>query len=144
MDASTVAYIAVSIAAINLAYTVIEKSFGGGNALAAKFHTLDKDTTLAISLLRNELVNKVDMYEDNYQIGYNKMNADHHIVEKQILELRAKMAEEYIAKGGLDDLKRDMRDGFAKVDERMGQLQDMIVWSQPQQGQAVGPRPHGR
>lgn len=137
MTAETVAYIACGIAVLNFAYTVIEKSFGGGNALAAKFHKLDKDTATAMEALAARLVQKVDTYEDNYQVGFNKLVADNHALEKAFLELRARIAEEYIHKGGLADIKDDMKDGFAKVDKRMGELQDMIMWAQPQQARAL-------
>jgi hypothetical protein len=48
-------YISIAVSSLTLILLVVEKVFGGGNALAAKFAKLDKDTTPAIAGLRAEL-----------------------------------------------------------------------------------------
>lgn len=127
------AYIAVSFSGVTLLVLVGEKLFGGGNALAAKFHKLDKETTAANTLLRTELLAKIELYEDNYKVGMDAITANIHALQMGLLEFRAKMAEQYVAKGGLDDIKADMRRGFDDVGKRMSELQDMILWAQPPQ-----------
>lgn len=125
----------------SLLIVVAEKLWGGGNALAAKFHTLDQTTTTARDKLREDLTRKIEALEvklenskDNYSLGLDAVTANIHALREGLLELRAKMAEEYIAKGGLDEMKADMRRGFEAVDKRMGELQDMIMWAQPAPG----------
>lgn len=126
------AYVPMFFSGITLLVLVGEKLFGGGNALAAKFHRLDKETTAAMAALENKITLKVDEYEDNSGVGFEAMRASIHALEKGLLEFRAKMAEQYVAKGGLDDIKQDMRRGFEAVDKRMGELQDMIMWARPE------------
>ncbi len=53
-----------------------------------------------------------------------------------LLEFRAKIAEElhlYIRKddynAGVSDIKRDVQEGFRNMNERMGQLQDLITYA---------------
>lgn len=133
-------YIAIAFSGITLLVLVGEKLFGGGNALAAKFHALDKETTAAIAAARTELLARVDLYEDNYKVGMDAVTANIHQLREGLLEFRAKMAEQYVAKGGLDDIKADMRRGFEAVERRMGELQDMIMWAQPPQHGQNGPR----
>jgi hypothetical protein len=134
---------------ISLLIVVVEKLWGGGNALAGKFHKLDKETTAAttasdikhtaaINALRIELMNRVDLYEDNYKVGMDAITSNIHALREGLLEFRAKMAEQYVAKGGLDDLRADMRRGFEAVERRTGELQDMIMWAQPPQASAGG------
>lgn len=136
-------YIAITFSGITLLVLVGEKLFGGGNALAGKFHRLDKETTAAIALVRNELNAKIDEHEDNYKIGADAVTANIHALQMGLLEFRAKMAEQYVAKGGLDDIKADMRRGFDDVNRRMSELQDMIMWVQPP-GQQGGPHKPAR
>jgi hypothetical protein len=124
-------YVPIFVSGITLLVMVAEKIFGGGNALAAKFHKLDKDTTEAIAQVERSLRTKIDEYEDNYTVGADAVRSNIHALQMGLLEFRAKMAEEYVAKGGLDDIKQDMRRGFEAVDKRMGELQDMIMWARP-------------
>lgn len=137
-------YVAVAFSGITLLYTLGEKLFGGGNALAAKFHKLDKETTAANTVLRAELMAKIDTHESNYRVGIDAITANIHALQLGLLEFRAKMAEEYVAKGGLDDIKADMRRGFDSVERRMGELQDMILWAQPPQNGQPGPHKPSR
>lgn len=127
-------YMAIAFSGITLLVMVGEKIFGGGNALAAKFHKLDKETTAAIAAVESKLTSKIDEYEDNYKVGMDAITANIHQLREGLLEFRAKMAEQYVAKGGLDDIKADVRRGFDDVNRRMSELQDMIMWAQPGQG----------
>jgi len=136
MSAETVAVLAVCFAGLALVVQVAEKIFGGGNALAAKFHRLDKETSAALAALEARVMTKIDEYEDNYVVGAEAIRSNIHALQLGLLEFRAKMAEEYVAKGGLDDIKQDMRRGFEAVDKRMGELQDMIMWARPEAGAA--------
>jgi hypothetical protein len=142
-------YIAIAFSGVTLLILVGEKLFGGGNALAGKFHTLDKDTTTAITLLRNEmnasimlcrneLNSKIDEYEKVSTLGFDAIRANIHAMQLGLLEFRAKMAEDlhvYIRKddynAGIGDVKRDVQNGFRSVDERLGQLQDLIMYANP-------------
>lgn len=127
-------YIAMIFAGLSFASQVLEKVFGGGSALASKFYELDKETTAAIAALEVRITTRVDEYEDNYTVGSEALRSNIHALQLAAMELRAKMAEEYVAKGGLDDIKQDMRRGFEAVDKRMGELQDMIMWARPEAG----------
>lgn len=140
MTAETTAILAVCFAALALLVQVVEKVFGGGNALAVRFHKLDKDTGIAIAALETRVMTKVDEYEDNYTVGAEAVRANIHALQMGLLEFRAKMAEEYIRQGGLDDMKKDMQRGFEAVDRRMGELQDMIMWARPDAPQHQKPR----
>jgi hypothetical protein len=131
MSSDVLLYVPIFLSGITLLIMAGEKIFGGGNALAAKFHALDKDTTEAIAKVERTLNAKVDEYEDNYTVGSEAIRSNIHALQLAAMELRAKMAEEYVAKGGLDDIKQDMRRGFEVVDKRMGELQDMIMWARP-------------
>lgn len=104
-----------------------EKLFGGGNRLAAMFAKLDKDTTAEMAKLRSELTQRVDVYEDNYRVGLEAIQANIHAMQIGLLEFRAKMAEEYMHKGdygaGVNEIKSDMRAGFARVEQRLERIE---------------------
>ncbi len=119
--------IAVSLSAVTLLVMVGEKLFGGGNKLAAMFAKLDKDTTMEIGKLRAEITQRVDVYEDNYRIGLDAIQANIHAMQIGLLEFRAKMAEEYMHKGdygaGVKEIKADMRDGFGRLEQRLERIE---------------------
>ena len=127
MDNSFLAIIAVSFSGITLLVLVGEKLFGGGNKLAAMFAKLDKDTTAAIALLRADLTQRVDEYEDNYRVGLEAIKANIHAMQIGLLEFRAKMAEEYMHKGdysaGITEIKNDMRAGFSRIEQRLERIE---------------------
>lgn len=155
-------YMAIAFSGITLLVMVGEKIFGGGNALAAKFHTLDKETTAAIaaveretkdciSNVRNELNTKIDEYEKVATVGFEAIRANIHAMQIGLLEFRAKMSEDlhlYIRKddynAGVSDIKRDVQNGFRSVDERLGQLQDLITWANPELPNRPGPHKPAR
>lgn len=137
------AYIAIAFSGVTLLILVGEKLFGGANALASKFHKLDKETTAAIAALENRVRERVDGYEDNYTVGADAIKANITALQLGLLEFRAKMAEEYVRQGGLDDIKQDMHRGFEAVDKRMGELQDMILWMAPDLPHRLGRKPTG-
>lgn len=131
-------YLALGVSILTLLVMVGEKLFGGGNALANKFYKLDKETTAAIATVRNELNLKIDEYESVGTVGFEAIRANIHAMQLGLSEFRAKMAEDlhvYIRKddynAGIGDVKRDVQNGFRNVEERLGQMQDMIMWSAP-------------
>lgn len=137
-------YIAIAFSGITLLVLVGEKLFGGGNALAVKFHTLDKETSASLDLLRRELNSKIDEYEGVSNVGFDAIKSNIHAMQIALLEFRAKMSEDlhtYIRKddynAGIGDVKRDVQAGFRSVDERLGQLQDLIMYANPDV-----PKPH--
>ena len=131
-------FIAIAFSGVTLLVLVGEKMFGGGNALAAKFHTLDKETTEAIAQVRKELNLRIDEYERVATVGFEAVRANIHAMQIGLLEFRAKIAEElhaYIRKddynAGINEVKRDVQHGFRSVDDRLGQLQDLIMYANP-------------
>lgn len=133
-------YIAVVFSGLSLFVIVAEKLWGGGNALAAKFHLLDKETTAAIASVRTELSNRVEECEKVATVGFDSIKSNIHAMQLGLLEFRAKIAEElhlYIRKddynAGLDSMRRDMRDGFQRVDTQLGQLQDLVIYANPEE-----------
>jgi hypothetical protein len=139
-------YIAIAFSGITLLVLVGEKLFGGGNALAGKFHALEKETTVALALVRNELNEKIDEYERVSGTGFEAIKANIHAMQLGLLEFRAKMSEDlhsYIRKddynAGVADIKRDVQTGFSRVDERLGQLQDLIMHANPDAPPNRGP-----
>ncbi len=121
-------HIAIVLSALTLLVLIVEKTFGGGNRLATKFAELDKVTTAAIAQLRIDLTQRVDTYEDNYSVGINAIQANIHALQIGLLEFRAKMAEEYMHKSdynaGISDIKRDVHDGFEKIEKRFDRIED--------------------
>lgn len=133
-----VPYIAILLSGMTLLVMVAEKLFGGGNALANKFHALDKDTSAAIAAVRNELNSKIDEYEKVATVGFDAIRANIHAMQLGLLEFRAKMSEDlhfYIRKddynAGIGDVKRDVQNGFRNVEDRLGQMQDLIMYANP-------------
>lgn len=131
-------YVAAGISLLTLLIVVAEKLFGGGNALANRFHVLDKETTTAIADVRKELHLRLDEYEGTCRVGFETVKNNIHAMQTGLLEFRAKIAEElhsYIRKddynAGLGDIKRDVQVGFRSVDERLGQMQDLIMYANP-------------
>lgn len=131
-------YVAVGVSLLTFLLVAAEKIFGGGNALANKFHVLDKDTTAAISEVRRELHLRLDEYEGTCRVGFEAVKNNIHAMQTGLLEFRASMSESlhsYIRKddynAGLGDIKRDMQVGFRGVDERLGQMQDLIMYANP-------------
>lgn len=135
-----VPYFALAASLLSTLFIAAEKLWGGGNALAAKFHALDKETSAAISALETKVMHKIEGYQDNYTTGAEAIRANIHALQLGLLEFRAKMAEEYVRTGGLDDIRTDMHRGFEAVDKRMGELQDMIMWARPD-GDRAHPKP---
>lgn len=134
----TLPYMAIAVSALTLIVMVAEKIWGGGNALAAKFHKLDKETTAAIALVRNECMTKIEEYEKVPALGFEAARANIHAMQLGLLEFRAKTSEDlhlYIRKddynAGVGDVKREMQAGFTRVDERLGELQDLIMYANP-------------
>lgn len=120
-------------------FTIGDKLFGGGTKLANKFHQLDKDTGAAIAALRTELYSRVDGYEDNADVGFEAVKNNIHEIQKAFLEFRAKVSEDlhlYIRKddynAGIGDIKRDVQAGFRSMDDRLGQMQDLIMYANPE------------
>ena len=131
-------FIAIAFSGVTLLVLVGEKMFGGGNALPAKLHTLDKETTEAIAQVRKELNLRIDEYERVATVGFEAVRANIHAMQIGLLEFRAKIAEElhaYIRKddynAGINEVKRDVQHGFRSVDDRLGQLQDLIMYANP-------------
>lgn len=131
-------FIAIAFSGVTLLVLVGEKMFGGGNALAAKFHALDKETTEVIAQVRKELNLRIDEYERVATVGFEAVRANIHAMQIGLLEFRAKIAEElhaYIRKddynAGINEVKRDVQHGFRSVDDRLGQLQDLIMYANP-------------
>ncbi len=131
-------YIAIGVSVLTLLLLVGEKLFGGGNALAAKFYALDIAKTAEITKLRTELNNKIDEYEKVSTVGFDAIRSNIHAMQLGLLQFRAEMAEGlhvYIRKddynAGISDIKRDVQIGFGRVDERLGQLQDLIMYANP-------------
>jgi hypothetical protein len=131
-------YIAIAISSVTLLIMVGEKLWGGGNALAGKFHALERETTMSLSMLRQDLNIKIDEYEKVATVGFDAIRANIHAMQLGLLEFRAKMAEDlhsYIRKddynAGIGDVKRDVQNGFRNVEERLGQMQDLIMYANP-------------
>lgn len=127
------------ISGATLLILVAEKLFGGGNALANKFHALEKDVTASIATVRTELNKKIDEYEGVSTVGFEAIKNNIHAMQMGLLEFRAKMAEDlhlYIRKddynAGLGEIKRDVQNGFRSVDDRLGQMQDLIMYANPE------------
>lgn len=120
--------IAIGLSGLTLIILVLEKTFGGGNTLAAKFAQLDKETTAALAQLRSEITSRVDSYEDNYAVGIDAIKANIHAIQIGLLEFRAKMAEEYMHKtdynAGLASVKQDLRDGFDRLEMRLNRIEE--------------------
>ncbi len=134
-----VPYAAAVFGGLSLLIVIAEKLWGGGNALAAKFHALEKDVMTAVASNYRELTLKLDEYEKVSTVGFDATRANIHAMQMGLLEFRAKIAEtlhEYIRKDdynvGVSDIKRDMQNGFRGVDERLGQLQDLIMYANPE------------
>src|ERR1700744_133642 len=86
-------YIAIMVSALTLVVLVAEKLWGGGNALAARFHKLDKETSQTIAQLRTEVMAKVDLYEDNAGTGFETIKNNIHEMQMGLLKFRADVAE---------------------------------------------------
>lgn len=121
-------YVAIGISSITLALLILEKTFGGGNSLAAKFAKLDKDSTAENAKLRLELTTRVDEYEDNYGVGIDAIRSNIHAMQLALLEFRAKIAEDYLHKddyaAGIVDVKSQLRDGLNRIEERLGRIEN--------------------
>lgn len=156
---------ALLVSALGLLVIVLERTFGGGNGLANRFAGLKEtvkqeiadvrreaaaevakaraDATTEISSVRRDTAQRIDEYEGNYRVGLEAIKSNIHELQLAALKFRAEMAEGYIPKGGLDDVRREMRDGLSKVDKAIEHLQDMIMWAgpSPTQGDAQPPKP---
>lgn len=115
--------IALIFSGIMCAFLVFEKLFGGGSKLANKFHDLSTNTTNQVSLLRTEVFSKVESIDSMYRVGLDAIVANQHRAEIGFLELRAKLAEEYMRAENFhkaaDELKRDFKDANREIKEDM-------------------------
>lgn len=123
MDNSTIAII---FTGIGLAVMLAEKLFGGGNKLAAKFASLEKETTAEITTLRMEFVEKYDRNNSNSRVGFDAITANIHALQLGFSEFRAQMAENYMRRDSFykatDELKKDFNEkhGDLKADVHRG------------------------
>lgn len=142
-------YIATIVSVLSLLVVVGDKLFGGGTALANKFHALDREVSTAIIALersqsaalekvRNDVNNRIDEYEKVGTLGFDAIKANIHAMQIGLLEFRAKMSEDlhhYIRKddynAGVAGVERDVRALGERLDNRLGQLQDLIVYANP-------------
>lgn len=142
-------YIAIIFSGLTLLLTAGEKVWGGGNALAAKFAALQRETAAdlvalerstaaSIEKVKTELNDKISEYEKVATVGFDAVKSNIQIMREGLLEFRAKMAEElhhYIRKddynAGIGDIKRDVQNGFRNVEDRLGQMQDLIMYANP-------------
>lgn len=126
----TAGYFAIGISVITLLVMLGEKIFGGGNALAAKFAALDKDTMAAVAELRREMTKRVDEYEDNYAVGADALKTNIHAMQIALLEFRAKMAEDYLHKNdyaaGVAEIRSQIRAGFEQMEKRLGRIEEGV------------------
>jgi hypothetical protein len=120
-------WVAIALSTLTLVSLILEKTFGGGNSLAKQFALLDKEMTAEMAKLRLELTTRVDQYEDNYAVGLDAIKSNIHAMQLGLLEFRAKMAEDYVHKSdhsaGLSELKRDVREGFERVEKRLSRIE---------------------
>ena len=111
MENSTIAVIASIIV---LAISVAKDIFGSGNKLAARFASLEKQTTADITALRMEFIEKSDRYSANSRVGFDAITANIHALQLGFSEFRAKMAEEYMRtpnfNKAIDEVKKDFND----------------------------------
>lgn len=134
MSSETISIIALIISGVGTIAVLIEKIFGGGNKLATQFHALDQKTTEDISKLRNEIMLRIDNHGDNSRVGFDSIQSNMHALKDAILELRVKMAEEYMRipsfdkaidelrrgnKEAIADVKKDMDDGFLRITHQL-------------------------
>lgn len=135
--------IALAVSSLTLVILVIEKVFGGGNALANKFHALEKETSVAILAVRNDFMTKLTDYQQLSSTGFDATRSSITEIRIGLLELRAHTSESlhmYIRKddynAGISEIKRDMREGFDRVYARLGELQDTV--NRPETNQPEG------
>lgn len=147
MSAETLATIATCIAILSGAYVIGEKIFGGGNKLAAKFgslelqttndinalsastthaiNTLSAQTTTAISGMRLETHEKFEQRDNERRIGLDAITSNIHALQTGLLEFRVKMAEEYMRRDSYykasEELKNDFKEKHDDLKAEMHQ-----------------------
>src|SRR4051812_16547665 len=114
MEPQTISFISLAVAVTMAVLGIAEKLWGGGNALASKFNKLERETSAAIAMVRNEYQIKLDTYAENTRVATASIISNIHLLEKGILEFRLLMAEQYMRRDSFykatDELKRDFKD----------------------------------
>ncbi len=122
--------IALLFSGIMCAFVVIEKLFGGGNKLANKFHEFSTKASEQITALRVEVFNKVELIDSNYRVGLDAITSNIHRMELGFMEMRAKLAEEYMRSESFhkatEELKRDFKDANREVKDDMKEGFDRV------------------
>lgn len=141
MSPETVSLLALGLTVITTIGVLIEKAFGGGNRLSNRFATHEKETLLAITKLQDAFYARCDTNNENHRVGFEAMSANIHALQIGFLEFRAKMAEEYMksdsyykASEGIkqdfksknDELKSDMKEGFARLEKTLSDITQSI------------------
>lgn len=142
MEHSTIiALVALGLTIASSLATLGEKLFGGGNKLASKFASLERNTTTEINSLRMEFVTSRETSDANSRVGMDAITANIHRMELGLLEFRAKMAEDYMRRDSYykaseelkrdfkekhDDLKHEMHQGFADLKDQVGAVAQSI------------------
>lgn len=143
-DPMTIALCGFGLNLLMATVLIAEKLFGGGNALANKFNKLERDTNAAITKLKDEHQFKLDNYAENTRVATDSIKTNLHLLEKGILEFRLEISQklqEYMRRDSFykvtDDLKRDfkeanteiktdMKDGFKRIEETLGEMTQAI------------------
>lgn len=152
-------WITLAVSIISALYVVGEKLFGGGNKLAAKFGSLELKHTQDIAAIkekhaqdmaeihnkhaeqlaqiRNEFYQRTETSDSNTRMGIQTITNNIHILEKGVLEFRAKMAEEYMRRESFykaageitanfkelnSATRTEMHDSFARVEKTLDEL----------------------
>lgn len=113
---------------------IVKMIWGGGAAQTQQWASLEKACATSVEALRNELLLKIDNQSQNAGNAVMTMGNRIHAIELEAANTRADMMRElihYIRKddynAGLNDMRRELRDGLGKVDGRLGEMQDLIL-----------------
>lgn len=119
-------YVVYALSIISAIYVIVEKIFGGGNALATKFADLEKRMTERQRLSEERMQTQTSESSKNTSVGIDAINANIHRMEISFLTFRAQMAEEYLRREDyyktIDEFKTDVKDANRETREEMRKL----------------------
>ena len=146
-------YVALALLFLNtvsLAVVLFKLVWGSSADLQTQFATLGREITAGHSNLRNEWQGKFDAHTSNFANVVSNLNDRVHAIELAAAKYRGDVAETYMRRDSYyrsteefkrdvrvahDDLKKEMNEGFGKLETQVADLNRVIL------GQA--PRPRG-
>jgi hypothetical protein len=136
IDANTIAFCALAVAAINFGMAMFDRVWGSGNKVATSKATMEKYVDTEVEKLRGEVFLKHDNSAGNVGQALVSVKDIVHSMQLEAANFRTFVAETYMRRDSYykasEDLKRDVNTAFEKIDKRLERMEDTMAENRKQ------------